>query len=203
MFNSGKFNSIGFNRLSDESEDYTSSIVQNTLTLAYDADIVPITYIGEQYGFSNSPWVPFSGFYPNQWLYTRDLDVYFAGADGYVHRYGVGTDDNGRRIEARYVMPPIDLGHPDLTKRLRYIDIDAEKLPDSFLRIFYRMDDEEDWTLLCELEQGKQKHPFVEFPRQLFRKISLKFENAHTGCEFILNGVTLDLVVRGQMKEMV
>ncbi len=203
MYNKGKYNRQGYNRIGDEGgEDHVSLIGQNTLTLVYDTEVVPITYIGEQYSYANSPWMPFSGFYPNHWLQSRDLNVYFAGNDGYVHRYGVGNTDNGQKIRAHYSTAPITLEAPDLMKRLRWMDIDHEKLPDSFLRILYRMDEEEDWKLLCDLRQTDKYH-FVEFPRQLFRKIHLRFENANTGCEFILNSVSLDMVVRGQMKEMV
>jgi hypothetical protein len=203
MYNESRYHEGGYNRIREAGEGHVATIGQNTLTLMFDTEIIPLTYIGEQFSYSNSPWMPQSGYYPNCWLAARDTYVYFAGNDGYVHRYGVGTDDNGEKISAHYVVPGITLGHPDLMKRLRWIDIDAESLPDSFLRISYKMDNHEEWTLLCELEQGNLTYPFIEFPRELFRKISLKFENAHTGCEFALNGVTLDLVVRGQMREMV
>ena len=204
MYNRSKFNVAGFNWIEDGiAEEHVSQIVQNTLTLAYDTEVVPITYIGEQYNYANSPWMPFSGFYPNQWLNGQDLNVYFAANDGYVYRYGVGNTDNEREISAHYVTHPITLNARDLMKRLRWIDIDHEKLPDSFLRILYRLDEEQDWRLLCELNQANPEYRFIEVPRQLFRKIYLRFENAHTGCEFIVNSVSLDMVVFGQQREMV
>ncbi len=204
MFNRGKFNVTGFHWILEMAEDESVGLIgQNVLTMAYDTEIVPITYIGEQYSYANSPWMPFSGFYPNQWLNSRDLNVYFAGNDGYVYQYGVGNTDNGEKISAHYVTAPITLQVPDLVKRLRWIDVDHKKLPDSFLRILYRMDEESDWQLLCDLSQDNLDYPFIEFPRKLFRKIYLRFENAHTGCEFTLNSVSLDMVVRGQQKEMV
>ena len=202
MFNRGDYNVAGFN-LFEEVEPYIAAITQNTLTFAYDTEIVPITYIGEQFSYSNSPWMPFSGFYPNQWFRAKDLNVYFGGNDGYVYRYGVGNTDNGSKIAAHYVTAPITLDAQDLMKRLRWIDIDHEKLPDSFLRILYRLDEEQDWRQLCELSQTNPEYRFIEVPRQLFRKLYLRFENAHTGCEFIVNSVSLDMVVFGQQREMV
>jgi hypothetical protein len=202
MFNIEGFNVLPFNSI-EGGEEYSAAVVQNNLTLMFDTEVVPITYIGEQYSYANSPWMPHSGFYPNQWLNSRDLNLYFAGNDGYVYRYGSGATDNGAKIDAHYTVPAINLKSPDLRKRLRWIDIDAERNSGSFMRVWYRTDAEEEWQLLCEIEQGNITYPFVEFPKPLFRKISFKFENAYTGCEFTLNGFSLDMVIHGQQREMI
>ena len=203
MFNVGKFNELGFNQILSGGEQEQPTVAQNTLTLMYDTEIIPITYIGEQQSYANSPWMPMSGFYPNQWYLSQDTNLYFAGGDGYVHRYGVGNTDNGDKIDAYYTIPAISLKVLDAIKRLRWIDFDAESSPNSFMRIYYRADAEEEWNLLCEVEQGNIRYPFVEFPKIYFRKISFRIENGYTGCEFRLNGLSLDLAVRGQQKEFI
>jgi hypothetical protein len=202
MYNSGRFNEVGFNLIEDV-EEYSPLIVRNNLTMVLDTDIIPVEYIGERLPYSNSPWMPQSGFYPNQWLVASNLYLYFAGDDGYVYRYGVGKTDAGQAINAYYVLSAITLEALDLKKRLRWIDIDYEKMTDSFVRVLYKIDDADEWSLLCELDQGEVKYPFVGFPRPLFRKISIKFEASYTGCDFVINGITLDMAIRGQQKEFV
>lgn len=174
---------------------------ENDLTLIYDTDVVPLEYTGEQQAFVNSPWTAHDGFYPLQWLLSSELQLYFAGSDGYVYRFGEGETDDGEKIKDYLVTKAFDLGEPDRKKRLRWIDIDAESMPGSFVRIYYQADDGQ-WKLLCELEQGNFKYPFVKFPKPRFRKLALRFESAYKGCRYKINGVTLDLVARGQQREV-
>jgi len=198
---------FGFNRMSFnviiEAEDYEPEIVQNYITLVFDSDVVPLEYVGEQHAYSQSPWSPCQGFYPNAWLVDRMQNLYFAGDDGYVYSYGVGDSDAGQLISAYYITPPIDLDVPDRKKRVRWIDLDLKAYPGTHLKVFYRKDDDTEWKLLSEVEQKESYHPFVKmYDRPLFRKIQLKFENVD-GQKFVLNSFALDMAVRAQRRELV
>jgi len=202
MFNQGRFNHISFNSIIDV-EGYEATIVQNALTLVFATDVVPLEYAGEQYSYSNSPWAPLTGYYPNQWMVDREQNLYYAGHDGYVYEHGVGAADGDVPINAYYTVPPIDLGVPDRKKRVRWIDLDLKAYPGTHLRIFYRKDDDTEWKLLGEVEQKESDHPFVKmYDRPLFRKIQLKFENVD-GQKFVLNSFALDMAVRAQRRELV
>jgi len=197
------FNRMPFNRITDVAPAPDLPVGKaNDLTLIFDTEVVPLEYLGEQQAYSQSPWTAHDGFSPFQWLLTNDLDMYLAGNDGYVYRLADKATDSGRKINDYYITGSIDLGAPDIRKRLRWIDIDADSFPGSFVRVHYKIDNN-DWVLLCEIEQGNFNYPFVSFPMPMFRKISLKFSSAYKGCTYRINGFSLDMVVHGQHKEMV
>ena len=203
MFNLGKYNELKFNQLPSGSVPEPESIVGNTLVLQYDTDVVPITYIGEQHSFSNSPWTPHDGMDPYQWVLTRDLRLLYASADGNVYQYGIGTTDNTQKIHDYYETKYIDLSMPDRVKRLRWIDIDAEAEPGTILIVSYKIDNDIEWRPFCELEQGNYKYTFVDIDAPMFRKIKLRFESGYTGCKYVINSFSLDMVVHGQHKEVI
>jgi len=197
------FNRLPFNRIQVVAPAPDLPVGEpNDLTFIYDTDVVPLEYLGEQQAYAQSPWTAHDGLAPCQWLLTREMNMYMAGNDGYVYKFGKGTTDSGRKIDSYYVTDAIDLGAPDRRKRLRWIDIDADSIPDSFVRVHYKID-EGDWRLLCEIEQGNFKYPFVAFPKPAFRKITLKFSSGYVGCTFRINGFALDMVIHGQQKEMI
>ncbi len=173
----------------------------NVFTLMFDTDVVPVTYIGEQHAFANSPWTVHDGFEPNQWLYTRDLDLYYAGRSGFVYKFGESDTDNGDAINAYYVFKAVDLGVPDRKKRMRHLDFDLDKNPGSILQVYYKMDDDPEWTLMAEIDQGTGEYIFLTMPRRLCRKIHLKISNGYKECNFNVNSYSLDMVVRGQQAE--
>lgn len=205
MFNVTPFNSVEFNVIT-QIFPYVPPMVPmgdpNLFTLMFDTDVVPVTYIGEQHAFANSPWTVHDGFEPNQWLYTRDLDLYYAGRDGFVYKFGVGDTDNGQTIDAYYVFKEVDLGVPDRKKRIRHVDFDLEKIPGSILRVYYKMDDDPEWTLMAEIDQGTGEYVFLSMPRRLCRTISLKIASGYNQCKFVVNSYSLDMVVRGQHKKI-
>lgn len=197
------FNSLPFNHIPEVAPPSDLPVARpNDLTLIYDTDVVPLQYIGDQQAFTQSPWTPHDGFAPLQWMRSRELNLYLAGNDGYVYEYGVGDTDSGRKIDDYLITAGFDLGSPDLKKRLRWIDIDADSEPGSFVRVYYRVDGGS-WQLLCEIEQGNFKYPFVSFPRPMFRNIELKFSSGYVGCKYKINAFVLDMVVHGQQKEMI
>jgi hypothetical protein len=206
VFNSEGFNQLNFNTLSVIVSWYRDSfpvVDPNAYHLMYDTDIVPIQYIGEQHSYANNPWSPHRGFDANHWLYTSDLELFFAGSDGYVYRFGVGDTDDGDKIDAYYVTKYIDVGVPDRIKRARWLDVDAEVMPGSILQVYYRIDNESEWRQLTEIDQGSGRYIFTEMPKTAFRKIAFKFMNGYPGCTFRINGFALDVVIHGQQKEII
>lgn len=206
MFNSRAFNEVQFNRIMEIIPWHPGGFPfsdPNNFHLMYDTDIVPVAYIGEQHSYASNPWSPHRGFTPNQWLYTADLNLYFAGSDGYVYNFGVGDTDAGEMIEAYYVTKDIDMGVPDRMKKARWLDFDSDIVPGSTLRIYYKIDNEPEWTLLTEVDQGSGRYLFAGMPNILFRRIALKFSNGYTGCRFTINSFALDTVIHGQHKEMI
>ncbi len=206
MFNSQPFNRVEFNRIMEIIPWHPGGFPltdPNNFHLMYDTDIVPVEYIGEQHSYSNNPWSPHAGFQPNQWLYTADLNLYFAGDDGYVYNFGTGDTDAGNKIEAYYVTKDIDLDVPDRVKISRWIDIDCDIEPGSILKVYFRIDGETEWRPLAEIDQGSGRYLFAGMPKIQFRKIALKFANGYLGCKFKINSFTLDMVIHGQQKEMI
>lgn len=196
------FNNLRFNIIS-VFDLYPQVSLENIMSLVYDLDIVPTEYIGEQHYYANSPWMPLEGFYPMDWVMGTDGNLYFASADGYVYQYGVGHLDHQDKIDTYYVSPSIDFGVPDRVKRLRWIEFDAQPIKNSLVRVWYRLDNEEEWAQLCEINSGEIVYPYAKFPRPAFRRMQLKFENAYSGCNFIIHAYSLDVVIRGQQKEMI
>ncbi len=205
MFNVTSFNSIEFNIIT-QIFPYIPPMVPlgdpNLFTLMFDTDVVPVTYIGEQHALANSPWTAHDGFEPNQWLYTRDLDLYYGSRDGFVYKFGVGDTDNGETIDSYYVFKEVDLEVPDRMKRIRHLDFDLDKHEGSILQVFYKMDDDPEWTLMAEIDQGTGKYTFIKMPRRLCRKIKLKVASGYNQCKFNVNSYSLDMVVRGQQKDL-
>ena len=180
---------------------------KNDVTLLYDTDIVPLTYIGERHSYANSPWTLHRGYVVNQWLVGRDLNLYFASPDGYVYQYGVGDTDSGETIDAYYTTKLIDLGIPDRKKRIRRLILDASRERESFMRIEYKLDTEDnEWKLFKrEIDLSKPiDRMFFTFPDgrgPLCRKIAFKFSTVYSGSKFRVNGFTLDIAVHGHQQE--
>jgi hypothetical protein len=206
MFNGCAFNEVQFNTIMEIVMWFPSGFPlrdPNEFHLMYDTDIIPVQYIGEQQAYANNPWSPHSGFHAMQWLYTSDLNLYFAGNNGYVYNFGVGDTDDGEKIDAYYVTKAIDLGNLDRMKKVRWIDVDAEVEPGSILRIDYKTDNDSEWNPLVETDQGSGRYLFIGMPNTLFRKIYLRFSNGYVGCKFRINSFSLDMVVHGQHKEVI
>ena len=206
MFNSEAFNELEFNTIMAITLWIPSGfplVEANNYHLFYDTDIVPITYIGEQQAFANNPWSPHRGYEANHWLYTSDMQLYFAGNDGYVYQFGVTDTDNGDKIDAYYVTKEIDIEVPDRIKTIRWLDVDYDIEPGSILQVYYKIDGEPEWNQLTEIDQGSGRYVFIEMPKMMFRKISFKFANGYTGCRFKINKFALDIVIHGQQKEMI
>lgn len=205
MFNHGAFNEVQFGIIMELVEYIPPDIPlgkPNNKTLMFDTDVVPITYVGEQYSYANSPWTPHDGMLPYQWVHRRNLQLLFGSNDGYVYRFYDGYEDAGEKIESYYVTKSIDLGVPDRKKRLRWIDIDCDVIHGSVLQVYYRMDDDNEWTLLAEIDQGDGKYKFIRMPRRLCRKVAFKFANGYKACDFRINSFSIDMVVHGQHKEV-
>jgi hypothetical protein len=205
MFNNVGFGEVQFNIIDRQVPWFPTGFAildPNNYHLMYDTDIVPIEYIGEQHSYANNPWSPHAGFMAMDWLYTSDLNLYFAGADGYVYNFGVNDDDAGEQISSYYVSRAIDLGVKDRVKKVRWIDVDADLEPGTTLKIEYRVDNDEEWTELVETDLGSGRYLFVGMPKTLFRKIYIRFSNSSLGCRFNVNSFALDMVVHGQHKEM-
>jgi len=206
MFNSEAFNELEFNTIMAITMWIPGSfpiVEANNYHLFYDTEIVPLAYIGEQQAYANNPWSPHKGFGVNDWLLTNELELYFAGSDGRVYKYGDTDTDNDNKIDAYYVTKSIDLDVPDRIKVVRWVDVDYEVEPGSILRVYYRADNDTEWIQLTEIDQGSGRYVFLEMPKLSFRKISFKFANAHTGCKFKINKFALDMVIHGQQKEMI
>ena len=99
----------------------------NDMTMVYDTEIVPLTYVGEKHSYANTPWTVFRGFVPTQWMVGSDMNLYFASQDGYVYQYGTGLTDVGNAIDAYYTTKLIDLEIPDRIKRIRRLVLDAKQ----------------------------------------------------------------------------
>lgn len=179
----------------------------NDVTLVYDTEVVPLTYVGEKHSYVNSPWTLHKGFTPTQWLVGQDLNLYFASTDGYVYQYGIGTTDAGKAIEAYLCTKLIDLGTPDKVKRIRRLILDARREEDSFINIEYKIDSESNgWETLCrDVDLSKPiDRMFIYFPnsnRPLCRKIAFKISNSYLGNVFRINGFTIDMAVHGHHEE--
>jgi hypothetical protein len=206
MFNSEAFNELEFNTIMAITMWIPGSfpiVEANNYHLFYDTEIVPLAYIGEQQAYANNPWSPHKGFGVNDWLLTNELELYFAGSDGRVYKYGDTDTDNDNKIDAYYVTKSIDLDVPDRIKVVRWVDVDYEVEPGSILRVYYRADNDTEWIQLTEIDQGSGRYVFLEMPKLSFRKISFKFANAYIGCKFKINKFALDMVIHGQQKEMI
>lgn len=177
------------------------------MTLVYDTEVVPLTYIGEKHSYVNSPWMMHRGYTPTQWLAALDQNLYFASDDGYIYQYGIGDTDAGRPINAYLTTKFIDLQMPDRTKRVRRLILDAQREKDSFIRVDYKIDAEDnDWKLFRENIDLSQPidRMFFYFPDgrgPLCRKIAFKFSTVYTGSKFRINGFTLDMAVHGHQEE--
>lgn len=206
MFNHTGFNDVEYNSIMQVVHWFPTGfpiLDPNNHHLMYDTDIIPIQYIGEQHSYANNPWTPHDGFEALDWLYTADLNLHFAGNDGYVYDFGNSDTDDGGQINAYYVSKSVDLGAKDRNKKVRWIDVDAELKEGTRLKIEYSVDDEPEWYPLAETEEGSGRYIFVGVPKSLFRKIRLRFSNASTECDFRINSFSLDMVVHGQHKEMI
>ncbi len=179
----------------------------NNMTLVYDTEVVPLTYIGEKHSYVNSPWMMHRGYTPTQWLAALDQNLYFASDDGYIYQYGIGDTDAGRPINAYLTTKFIDLQMPDRTKRVRRLILNAQREKDSFIRVDYKIDAEDnDWKLFRENIDLSQPidRMFFYFPDgrgPLCRKIAFKFSTVYTGSKFRINGFTLDMAVHGHQEE--
>jgi hypothetical protein len=179
----------------------------NDLTLVYDTEVVPLTYIGEKHSYANSPWTMHRGYTPTQWLAALDQNLYFASDDGYIYQYGIGDTDAGRPINAYLTTKFIDLQMPDRTKRVRRLILDARREKDSFIRVDYKIDAEDnDWKLFRENIDLSQPidRMFFYFPDgrgPLCRKIAFKFSTIYLGSKYRINGFTLDMAVHGHQEE--
>lgn len=179
----------------------------NDITLMYDANVIPLTYMGDRHSFANSPWVKHRGFVPNDWIVARDLQMYFGANDGYVYQYGISKADNGREIKAYYVTKRFDLRAPDRMKRFRNLQLDVNRSPDSFMRIEYMTDLDDEWKVLRE-EIGLNNprlHAQMNFPDgkgPLCRKLALRLSSMFSGSEFTINGLSMDVALRGQQMKM-
>lgn len=179
----------------------------NDVTLVYDTEVIPLTYIGEKHSFANSPWVLHRGYTPTQWLVSQDANLYFASDDGYVYQYGVGDTDVGEMIKVSYSTKLLDLDMADRAKRVRRLTLDARQEKDSYLRIDYRVDNEEGkWRMFrreVDLSEPIDRM-FLYFPDgrgPLCRKIAFRFSTVYAGSRFRINGFTLDMAIRGHQEE--
>lgn len=179
----------------------------NDITLVYDAEVVPISLIGEKHSYANSPWTLHRGYVPTQWLVGQDLNLYLASADGYVYQYGIGSTDAGKMIEAHYDTKLIDQESPDRTKRIRRLILDAMFERESFMKIEYKVDSEEnEWQMFnSEVDLSKPiDRMFFNFPDgrgPLCRKIAFRFSTVYAGSRFRVNGFTLDIAIHGHQEE--
>lgn len=179
----------------------------NDVTLVYDTEVVPLTYIGDKHSYANTPWTLDRGYTLTQWLVGRDLNLYFASDDGYVYQYGIGDTDVGKPIDAYYTTKLMDLGMPDRAKRVRRLILDVRREKNKFMQIEYKTDAEDsDWQLFRrEIDLSKPIDAmFFYFPDgrgPLCRKIAFKFSTVYEGSRFRVNGVTLDIAVRGHQEE--
>ncbi len=180
---------------------------KNDVTLIYDTDVVPLTYIGEKHSYANSPWTLHRGFVPTQWLVGNDLNLYFASDDGYVYQYGIGHTDAGKIIDAYYTTKLIDLDMPDRVKRIRRLILDSRRERENFMQIEYKVDSEENGWELFRREVDLSKpidRMFYYFPDgrgPLCRKIAFRFSTVYMGSKFRVNGFTLDIAVHGHQEE--
>ena len=173
----------------------------NDLTMVYDTDVVPLTYIGDKHSYANSPWMPHRGYVPCQWIVRNDLNLYFGATDGYVYQYGVGDTDGGSAIEAYYTTKFLTLNAPDRVKRVRNVRVEVRPVLESFMLIEYMTEKSSDWERLKQANLGVPSDTaFIPFPNgrgPVCRKFRLKFSTVYTGSKFSVEGYVLDMAVRG------
>lgn len=168
----------------------------NDITLEYDTDVTVPEHIGERYGLSELPWTVHRGFVVNDWLMTKDENIYFASNNGYVYQYGVGYEDDGKEIAAYYTTKGIDLRVPGRLKFFRkiYLDFDYD-FSSGFVIVEYKADNAS-WKRLAEIDlSDEMKNRFWLGVR--CRRIAFRLKNVYSGSRFRLFSYTLDVAVRG------
>lgn len=171
----------------------------NDVTLEYDTDVVVPDYIGEKHGFATSPWTLHRGFAANDWLMTKEENIYFAASDGYVYQYGVGYEGVG---DAYLTTKGIDLGMPSHLKFFREIFLDFDyDFSSGFMAVEYKADNGE-WKRLVEIDLSNRNRNMFWLGVRC-RRVAFKFKNLYSGSRFRMFGFTLDVAVRGRQQKAV
>lgn len=148
----------------------------NDLHLYYDTDVVVKDYEGKEYGYVHNPWTVMRGFDANDWLLSKDENLYAASSDGYVYVYGAGDKDDTKDIEAYFDTKAYNI-NTNKRKWFKEVWVYTEPGLTGPMVVQYKIGDEE-WVDLQEIRlESRADGVFFRNINRYGHTITFRFKN--------------------------